>query len=235
MSTSNQLSNTFLGYLNLDMSNPSYPPFPDLHDYITSLPFGFLHSSYDAYSSIFPAGLTTYFYTGSPNRSGSPISSYLFTTSCPILHPWPERGPTSVLRRLHIYLRPQKACWTFYWQSRDKKQYTPACTGRLYTLEKESVKRSSDHNHPPSDREVMKSTTMSKAKYDTSTTTSSNVARAVLDSNPADVKAILPPSRLIAKQNRNYRKNNASEGATMRSNTQQLRTILASGPLCHIE
>ena len=35
MSTSNQLSNTFLGYLNLDMSNPSYPPFPDLHDYIT--------------------------------------------------------------------------------------------------------------------------------------------------------------------------------------------------------
>ena len=35
MSTSDQLSNTFLGYLNLDMSNHSYPPFPDLYDYIT--------------------------------------------------------------------------------------------------------------------------------------------------------------------------------------------------------
>ena len=35
MSTSNQLSNTSLGYLNLDISNPSYPPFPGLYDYIT--------------------------------------------------------------------------------------------------------------------------------------------------------------------------------------------------------
>ena len=35
MSTSDQLSYTFLGYLNLDMSNHSYPPFPDLYDYIT--------------------------------------------------------------------------------------------------------------------------------------------------------------------------------------------------------
>ena len=66
------------------------------------------------------------------------------------------------------------------------------------------AKRSSDHNHPPHDREVMKSAAMSKAKYDTSTTTS-NVARAALDSNPAGVKAILPPCRLIAEQNRNYR------------------------------
>ena len=31
----NQLSTTFRSYLNLDMSNPSSPPFPDLADYIT--------------------------------------------------------------------------------------------------------------------------------------------------------------------------------------------------------
>ena len=183
------------------------------------------------------------------SRLASPPTSILTPQTVPDPPSPPTFSPPLVLYFIRGRKGGQQACYdgyiytidrrkpagTFYWQSRDKKQYTPACTGRLYTLEKESVKRSSDHNHPPSDREVMKSTTMSKAKYDTSTTTSSNVARAVLDSNPADVKAILPPSRLIAKQNRNYRKNNASEGATMRSNTQQLRTILASGPLCHIE
>ena len=213
MSTSNQLSNTFLVYLNLDMSNPSYPPFPDLHHY--TLPIS--------------------------SQLASPPTSILAPQTVPDPPYPPPFSPPLVLSFIRGQKGGQQACYdrrkpdgTVYWQCRDKKQYTPACTGRLYTLEKESVKRSSDHNYPPSDREVMKSTAMSKAKYDTSTTTSSNVARAVLDSNPADVKAILPPCRLIAKQNRNYRKNNASEGATMRSNTQQLRTILASGPSCQL-
>ena len=36
MSTSDQLLTTFPGYLNLDMSNPSSPPIPDIDDYITN-------------------------------------------------------------------------------------------------------------------------------------------------------------------------------------------------------
>ena len=54
-----------------------------------------------------------------------------------------------MLRWLHKYtFDRRKPDGTHYWQCRDKKQYTPPCTGRLYTSGKESVKRASDHNHP---------------------------------------------------------------------------------------
>ena len=116
MFTSYQLSNTFLGYLNLDMSNPSYPPFPDLDDYITppspsvSYTVPMMPTPRSSRLASPPTPILAHQTVPDP-----PYSSSLFTTSCLILHPWPKRGPTSVL--------PDG---TFYWQCRDKKQYTPA-------------------------------------------------------------------------------------------------------------
>ena len=55
-----------------------------------------------------------------------------------------------------------------YWQCKDHKQYTPFCTGRLYTKGRESVIREKDHNHEPSETGVIKSAAISKVMYDTS-------------------------------------------------------------------
>ena len=74
MSTSNQLSNTFLGYLNLDMSNPSYPPFLDLDDYI-----------------VFPSPSVFYTLPMMP----TPISSRLASPPTPILAPQTVPDPRS--------------------------------------------------------------------------------------------------------------------------------------------
>ena len=74
MSTSNQLSNTFPGYLNLDMSNPSYSPFPDLDDYITP-----------------PSPSVSYTLPMMP----TPISSRLASPPTPILAPQTVPDPPS--------------------------------------------------------------------------------------------------------------------------------------------
>ena len=141
MSTSDQLSNTFLGYLNLDMSNHSYPPFPDLYDYITP-----------------PSPSVSYTLPMMP----TPISSRLVPPPTPILAPQTVPDPPSPPPfPPPLVLSFRKPDGNFYWQCRDKKQNTPACTCSFYTLGKKSAKRSSDHNHPPSDHEVMKSAAMS--------------------------------------------------------------------------
>ena len=131
-------------------SNPSYPPFPDLHYYITP-----------------PSPSVSYTLPMMPTT----ISSRLASPPTSILAPQTVPDPHLLLPFHHLLSNPssvagkgankrattatytfdrRKPDGTFYWQCRDKNQYTPACTGRLYKLEKESVKRSSDHNHPPS-------------------------------------------------------------------------------------
>ena len=106
MSTSDQLSNTFLGYLNLDMSNHSYPPFPDLYDYITS-----------------PSPSVSYTLPMMP----TPISSRLAPPPTPILAPQTVPDPLSPPPfPPPLVLSFRKPDGNFYWQCRDKKQNTPA-------------------------------------------------------------------------------------------------------------
>ena len=106
MSTSDQLSNTFLGYLNLDMSNHSYPPFPDLYDYITP-----------------PSPSVSYTLPMMP----TPISSRLAPPPTPILAPQTVPDPLSPPPfPPPLVLSFRKPDGNFYWQCRDKKQNTPA-------------------------------------------------------------------------------------------------------------
>ena len=93
-----------------------------------------------------------------------------------------------------------------YWQCRDRKTYTPFCTGRLYTKGKERVKKQTPHNHQPSHKEVLKSSIISSVKYDETTATPGNVVRDVLASAPADVRVLLPATHLLEKQMRGHRK-----------------------------
>lgn len=62
-----------------------------------------------------------------------------------------------------------------------------------------------DHCHPPSHTEVLRSTTISRIKYDTTSSTPGNVVKDRLKETPADVKALLPSSYLLKKSNRRYR------------------------------
>ena len=113
MSTSDQLSNTFLGYLNLDMSNHSYPPFPDLYDYITP-----------------PSPSVSYTLLMMP----TPISSRLAPPPTSILAPQTFPDPPSLPPfPPPLVLSFRKPDGNFYWQCRDKKQNTPTCTCSLYT------------------------------------------------------------------------------------------------------
>ena len=116
MSTSDQLSNTFLGYLNLDMSNHSYPPFPDLYDYINP-----------------PSPSVSYTLPMMPTQ----ISSRLAPPPTPILAPQTVPDPPSPPPfPPPLVLSFRKPDGNFYWQCRDKKQNTPACTCSLYALGK---------------------------------------------------------------------------------------------------
>ena len=86
-----------------------------------------------------------------------------------------------------------------YWQCRDRKIYTPSCTGRLYTKGKENVIRQTAHNHQPSHTEVLKFAVISSIKYNVSTATPGNVVRDALASAPDDVRAVLPATYLLKK------------------------------------
>ena len=88
MSTSDQLSNTFLGYLNLDMSNHSYPPFPDLYDYITP-----------------PSPSVSYTLPMMP----TPISSRLAPPLTPILAPQTVPDPHLLLPFHHLLSYPSES------------------------------------------------------------------------------------------------------------------------------
>ena len=96
MSTSDQLSNTFLGYLNLDMSNHSYPLFPDLYDYITP-----------------PSPSVSYTLPMMP----TPISSRLAPPPTPILAPQTVPDPLSPPPfPPPLVLSFRKPDGNFYWQ-----------------------------------------------------------------------------------------------------------------------
>ena len=58
--------------------------------------------------------------------------------------------------------------------------YTPRCKGRLYTRERTSVKRQTEHRHLPSEREVLRCTAISNIKFNSSTATPGNVLREAL-------------------------------------------------------
>ena len=97
---------------------------------------------------------------------------------------------------------------TYYWQCRERKEYTPNCTARLITVgntDGATVRQNPEHCHPPSYTEVLKSTVISNVKYDTSNKTPGNVVKDALKSTPADVKALLPKAHLLKKCNRRYR------------------------------
>ena len=102
-----------------------------------------------------------------------------------------------------------------YWQCRDRKIYTPSCTGRLYTKSKESVIRQTAHNHQPSHTEVLKSAVISSIKYNVTAATPGDVVRDALASAPDDVKAVLPATYLLKKQMRiNCKKNQAAQSSS---------------------
>ena len=94
---------------------------------------------------------------------------------------------------------------TIYWQCKTRASHSPRCKGRLYTNGKMSVKRHTPHSHEPSERAVLRSTTISNIKYDSSTSTPGNVLRERLISTPVDIKAILPAPHNLKRQIRSYR------------------------------
>ena len=62
------------------------------------------------------------------------------------------------------------------------------------------MKKHTEHNHPPSQKEVIKSSIVSTVMYDTTTATPGNFLRDALAVAPPDVKAILPSGYLLKKQ-----------------------------------
>ena len=155
-----------------------------------------------------------------PNLSDYVLPSFLLTSNSPTV---PDGSASSLPPPELTFIRGRKgsdqACYNgyiyskdrnrpngdIYWQCRDRKIYTPSCTGRLYTSGKQSVRRSTEHNHPPSEKEVLKSAAVSTAKYDTSRSTPGDVLRSVLVTAPEDVKALMPSGYLLKKQIRNNR------------------------------
>ena len=119
MFTSNQLSNTFLGYLNLDMSNPSYPPFPDLDDNITP-----------------PSPSVSYTLPMMPTS----ISSRLASPPTPILAPQTVPDPPSppfsspiVLSFIRGRKGGQQACYDGYIYTFDPESLMGPSTGNAAT------------------------------------------------------------------------------------------------------
>ena len=117
-----------------------------------------------------------------------------------------RKGGTQACYDGYVYTYDRKKDGgTIYWQCKSRANYTPRCKGRLYTRERTSVKRQTEHCHLPSEREVLRCTAISNIKFNSSTATPGNVLREALSTTPSDIKAILPASYLLKKQIRSYR------------------------------
>ena len=122
-----------------------------------------------------------------------------------------RKGSVQACYESYIYSKDRiRPNGDIYWQCRDRKIYTPSCTGRLYTKGKENVIRQTAHNHQPSHTEVLKSAVISSIKYNVSTATPGNVVRDTLASAPDDVKAVLPATYLLKKTDENQSQENPS-------------------------
>ena len=92
-----------------------------------------------------------------------------------------RKGGTQACYDGYVYTYDRKKDdGTIYWQCKSRANYTPCCKGRLYTREKTSVKRQTEHCHLPSEREVLRCTAISNIKFSSSTATPGDVLREVL-------------------------------------------------------
>jgi hypothetical protein len=96
---------------------------------------------------------------------------------------------------------------TIYWQCKDRKQYDPPCTGRLYTNGEESVIREKEHrSHLSSIPSANAAAFISKIKHNSTTEAPGNVLRAEPQYCRHDVKAVIPSAENLKRQIRRYRK-----------------------------
>ena len=98
----------------------------------------------------------------------------------------------------------KKDSGVMHWQCKGKR--TLQCKARLYTQEKTSVIRVTEHSHPSSRTRIEKVMAMSKIKNDGGTKLPGQVVRDVLVGTNDEVKAALPTCTNLKAQVRRFRK-----------------------------
>ena len=117
-----------------------------------------------------------------------------------------RKGGCNAVYDGHVYTFDRKKdSGVMYWQCKGKR--TLQCKARLYTQEKTSVIRNTEHSHPSSRTQIETVMAVLKTKNDGGTKLPGQVVRDVLVGTSDEVKAALPSCKNLKAQVRRYRKN----------------------------